>query len=130
MPLVDVLFDPTRIGKRVIGLEITQSAPMVLSVSAGSLTLLQTGVAYDLSSAVDIDFTGVPDATDVKRVQMNFVFNGTTGEVWVDRILLNGLHRPAAVPVGSTLLIDLGWFNLAANETDLDNGDIFRRVWV
>jgi hypothetical protein len=114
-------------GLTVSGLGVTQKAAMELEVAAGSVTVHATGVTYTLSTAESKVFTA--DPTNPSKVFVGLISDGATTQVWVDVFVDDGLKIPADVPASNMLIVDLAWFSIAANETDLLNGDVNRRVY-
>jgi hypothetical protein len=128
MSFVDVPLYAGALGKAVAGLVLSKTGAMVLEVATGSVVDHNSGDTYTLSSAQDHVFTS--DSTHAKRVQILLVENGTTTDIWVDEFLLDDLTRPADIPSGYSMILDLGWFDFEAAETDLDNATIYRREWL
>lgn len=115
------------VGKAVTGLGLTKTAALTLEVATGSVTHHRTGTTYTLASAQSKVFT--PDTTYAKQVFMAIIDNGSTTDLWVDGYLDDGLSTKGDPPSGYSEVLTIGWFLLAANETDLDNSTIYRRVY-
>lgn len=116
------------VGKSVSGLALSQTAPMTLEVATGSVVTLDDGVTHTLSAAVSQAFTA--DATYAKNVRMALIDNGVSVDVWIDDYVDDGYNNGASIPAGYECVADIGWFQIAANETDLLNGTVSRRTWV
>ena len=128
MAFVDKQLNAGTDGKTVTALGLTKTAPMTLEVAAGSVKLHATGVTYTLAAAESHVFTA--DSTNPTRVLMALIDNGTTTDLWVDAYVVDGLNEKGKIPAGYSYIADIGWFDIAANETDLLNGDVNRRVWI
>jgi hypothetical protein len=114
-------------NKKITGLALSQPGLLPLELAAGSVLDYRAGATYTLAAPASHTFTA--DATLTKKVFMALVDNGTTTDLWVDEYLDDGFTRRADVPAGYTRVIDVAWFDLPANETDLANVTINRRTW-
>lgn len=129
MAFNDFPLDSHPLNKEITGLGVTQTAAMTLQVAAGSVTEFSTGAAHALGAAETHVFTA--DATYPTQVSIGLITDdGANVDVWVDSYVDDGFATHGAVPAGFRLLAGLAWFSIAANETDLINGDLNRRVWI
>jgi hypothetical protein len=128
MAFVDHQINAGLCGKTVSGLGLTKTAAMTLEVASGSVTDHQTGTTYTLASAQNHVFTS--DSTDPKNAFMAVIDNGSTTDLWVDEYVDDGTLMRDDPPSGYSVVLEIGWFSFAANETDLDNASINRRVYV
>ncbi len=127
MAFTDRNLNAGQAGVTVSGLGLTKTAALTLEVASGSATHHDTGTTYTLGSAQNKVFTA--DSTDVKQVFLAIIDNGSTTDLWVDSYVEDGLTGRADPPSGYTRVLTIGWFEIAANETDLDNSTIYRRVY-
>lgn len=114
-------------GLSVSGLTLSKTAALTLEVATGTVTHTVTGLSSTLSAAQNHVFTA--DATYDKQVYMAIIDNGTTVDLWVDSYVDDGSKVRADPPTGYRDVLTLAWFTLSANETDLDNAIINRRVY-
>jgi hypothetical protein len=114
-------------GLTVNGLTLSKTAALTLELATGDATPQQTGITSTLATAQDHVF--VPDATYSKKIWMGLIDNGTTVDLWVDSYVDDGTKIQAEPPAGYRVVLALAWFTLPANETDLDNVVINRRVY-
>jgi hypothetical protein len=128
MPFVDSELNAGLAGKTVSGLALSQGAAMQLDVASGSVTIHETGVTHSFSPGQNHVFTA--DATNPTRVFMAIISDGVNVDLWVDAYVDDGFKTRADIPAGFSIVADVAWFTIAANETDLLNGDIGRRVWI
>lgn len=127
MAFTDRNLDAGRAGLTVSGLGLTKTAALTLEVASGSVTHHSTGTMYTLTSAQNKVFTA--DSTDIKQVFMAIIDNGTTTDLWVDSYVDDGLTGRADPPSGYIRVLTIGWLEIAVDETVIDNGTIFRRVY-
>ncbi len=92
------------------------------------MTIHQTGVTHTLASAESHTFTA--DTTNPTRVFMAIISDDVTVDLWIDAYVDDGFMDRADVPAGFSIVADVAWFAIAANETDLLNGTVNRRTWV
>ena len=128
MAFTDIELNSGLAGFSISGLTLSKTALLTLEVASGSVTVHQTGSTYTLATAQDHSFTA--DATNSKKVFMGLIDNGTTTDLWVDSYIDDGNTQRAAPPSGYNLIREIAWFDLAANETDLDNSTIYRRAYI
>jgi hypothetical protein len=116
-------------GLTVNGLTLSKTAALTLELGTGNVTPQLTGITSTLAAAQSHVF--VPDATYPKQVHMALIDNGTTVDLWVDSYVDQGddAMTRGDPPEGYREVLSLAWFTLAANETDLDNAVINRRVY-
>lgn len=114
-------------GLTVNGLTLTKTAAMTLQVATGDVTPQRTGIQSTLGTAQTHVFTA--DATYTKEIYMAIIDNGTTVDLWVDSYVDDGTKMRSDPPTGYRHVLSLAWFTLAANETDLDNAIINRRIY-
>jgi hypothetical protein len=116
-------------GLTVNGLTLSKTAALTLEVASGDVTPQQTGITSTLATAQSHVF--VPDATNPKQVYMAIIDNGTTVDLWVDSYVDDGSGSTVKgdPPAGYRAMLPLAWFTLPANETDLDNVVMNRRVY-
>ncbi len=128
MPFVDSELIAGLVGKTVSGLALSQGAPMQLDVAAGSVIEHQTGVTHTLAAVESHTF--VADGVKDTRCFVGLITDdGANVDVWVDSYVDDGKTGRAPLPAGFRLVADLAWFTIPANETDLANVTINRRVW-
>lgn len=127
MPFADHPIIAGQAGLTVNGLTLSKTAALTLELATGDVTPQQTGITSTLSSAEDHVF--VPDATYAKQIYMALIDNGTTVDLWVDSYVDDGDTAQGDPPAGYRSVLTLAWFTLPANETDLDNVVINRRVY-
>lgn len=128
MPFADYPLDAHPLNKNVTGLGVTQSAPMTLEVAAGNVQEYDTGETYPLAAPEPLVFTADPVLPT--QVFMAFIASDTDCYVWADTYLDDGLNGRSPFPAGYRMVIDLAWFTIAPNETDLLNGTVSRRIWL
>lgn len=127
MSFADKQLIAAKLSKSVTGLDLTQTAAMTLEVAIGSVTTYDDGVTHTLAVAEAHVFTA--DSTYLTRVLMALIDNGATVDVWIDTYVDDGLNERGGIPAGYNIIADIAWFEIAANETDLVNATINRRVW-
>jgi hypothetical protein len=128
MAFVDQELNMGLVGKSASGLAVSQTAAMTLEVATGAITTFQDGVTHTLGAAESQLF--VADATLPKQVFVGLIDDGVDVDVWIDEYLDDGFNARGPVPTGFALIQALAWFAIAANETDLINGDLYRRTFV
>lgn len=114
-------------GLTVNGFALTQPAALTLQVAPGDVTPVRTSITSTLATTQS--HVCVPDATRNKQVFLGIIDNGTTVDLWVDSYVDDGETRRGNPPAGYRLVLDLAWFTLPPNETDLANVVINRRVY-
>lgn len=113
---------------KVTGCEVTQTGPLTLTVAAGNLC--------DFSRGIDAPFAGgahtfTPHSAHPTQVYFALVWDGATLELWADEVTKkNKWQRNLDKPSGYERVLELGWGSIPANETDLANADMNRRVYV
>ncbi len=127
MPFADQPLQAAPLNKGITGLAVSQTAPMTLEVATGTITEYDTGAVHNFTPAESNAF--VADATDPTQVFMAIITNDVSVDLWVDAYVDDGFNARGAIPTGFRILATVAWFSIAANETDLLNGDVFRRVW-
>lgn len=128
MPFVDSELNAGLAGKTVSGLALSQGAAMQLDVASGYVAIHKTGVTHSLATGQSHVF--VADPTSPTRVFMAIISDGVTVDLWVDAYVEDGFKKRAAVPAGFVIVAEVAWFVIAANETDILNGGVNRRVWL
>lgn len=125
----DLPLNAGAVGKTVSGLGLTQTAAMTLEVAAGSVVTHADGVTHTFTPLQNHTFSA--DATNPTQVFMGIISNGIgTVDLWVDVYVDDGFTKRADIPAGFSLVAEVAWFTIAANETDLINGTLNRRTWV
>ena len=117
-----------QIGKTISGLTLSKTAAMTLEVASGSVTIHQDGYVYTLDTAESHAFTA--DTKDSTHVIMGIITNDAGTDLWIDKYVDDGKTMRGVPPTGYELILDIAWFTIDANETDLDNVTIYRRNWI
>ncbi len=128
MAFNDLPMDQGLVGVNVTGLSLSKTAAMTLSVASGNVVTTEDGVTHTLPAAESNVFAA--DSTNPTKCFIGLIDDGVNVDIWFDAYVDDGLTARAAVPAGYKRIITIGWFTIAASETDLDNTTINRRTWV
>jgi hypothetical protein len=127
MAFVDYALDYGITGKDVSGLGLTKTAAMTLEVATGSVTEQKTGTTHTLTAAQSHVFTA--DGSNITMVKILLITDdGSNVDVWIDTYVDDGTKIHDGCPSGFRVIHDIAWFKIAANETDLANSTINRRI--
>lgn len=128
MAFKDFTINTNLLGKKITGLDVTKTGPMRLEVAVGSVLFYNTGQTFTMASGDSHIFSA--DSSNIKTVFMGVVGSGSAANVWIDRFVDDETNERALAPSGYKLIAELAWFDIAVDETNLNNSTINRRVYL
>lgn len=112
-------------GMEVSGMGVSKTGALQLTIASGSIT--KGGQVHTLASDAVVNVTA--DSTNPKYYGIYVRADNGALEIY-ERTHVEDGGEISALPTGYEYVEKLAWFTVPANETNLDNIDINRRVFV